>query len=76
MCFSVKWPHLNLTFSNFSEAIPDVDTKQLFVGANVKYSYQQLLDISLKGVYNNWKANQGDESVELSSCLWKARNGG
>ena len=72
MCFSVKWPHLNLTFfSNFSEAIPDVDTKQLFVGANLKYSYQQLLDISLKGVYNNWKANQGDESVELSHAYGK-----
>ena len=58
-------------FSNFSEAIPDVDTKQLFVGANLKYSYQQLLDISLKGVYNNWKANQGDESVELSHAYGK-----
>ena len=38
----------------------DIDTKQLFIGANLKYSYQQLFDVSLKGVYNNWKANFGD----------------
>ena len=46
-------------FGNFSEAMSDIDTKQLF-GANLKYSYQQLFDVSLKGVYNNWKANFGD----------------
>ncbi len=43
-------------FSNFSVAEPGIDTKRLFVGANLKYSYQQLFDIGLKGVYNNWKA--------------------
>ncbi|MDD2951842.1 MAG: TonB-dependent receptor [Parabacteroides sp.] len=47
-------------FSNFSEAMSDIDTKQLFIGANLKYSYQRLFDVSLKGVYNNWKANLGD----------------
>lgn len=47
-------------FGNFSEAMSDIDTKQLFIGANLKYSYQQLFDVSLKGVYNNWKANFGD----------------
>lgn len=46
-------------FGNFSEAFDAIDTKQLFVGANLKYSYQQLFDISLKGVYNNWKAEYG-----------------
>lgn len=46
-------------FGNLSEAFDAIDTKQLFVGANLKYSYQQLFDISLKGVYNNWKAEYG-----------------
>ncbi len=50
-------------FGNFSEAMGDVDTKRLFVGANLKYSYQRLFDITLKGVYNNWKANYGDTWV-------------
>ena len=50
-------------FGNFSEAMSDIDTKRLFVGANLKYSYQQLFDITLKGVYNNWKANYGDTWV-------------
>lgn len=43
-------------FGNFSIAEPGIDTKRLFVGANLKYSYQQWFDIALKGVYNNWKA--------------------
>lgn len=51
-------------FNNFSYALPDVDTKQFFVGASLKYSYQQLFDINLKGVYNNWKAEYGDSWSE------------
>lgn len=50
-------PSLNNTkdhFGNFSDPLNLVDSKQLFVGANLKYSYQQLFEISLKGVYNNW----------------------
>ena len=43
-------------FGSFRVAEPGIDTKQLFVGANLKYSYQQWFDIALKGVYNNWKA--------------------
>lgn len=50
-------------FGNFSQAMPDIDTKRLFVGANLKYSYQQLFDLSLKGVYNHWQANYGDSWV-------------
>ena len=42
-------------FGNFSEPLTGVDTKQFFAGAELKYSYQQLFDITLKGVYNNWK---------------------
>lgn len=41
-------------FGNFSIPANLMDSKQLFVGANLKYSYQQLFEISLKGVYNNW----------------------
>ena len=42
----------------------EIDTKQLLVGANLKYSYQQLFEISLKGVYNNWKAEYSDKYSE------------
>ncbi len=40
-----------------------IDSKQLFVGADLKYSYQQLFDIHLKGVYNNWTMEFGEDYV-------------
>lgn len=43
-------------FGNYSVAQSGIDTKRIFAGVNLKYSYQQLFDISLKGVYNKWKA--------------------
>ena len=43
--------------------MPDVDTKLLFAGVNLKYSYQQLFDIQLKGVYNHWTATYGDSWI-------------
>lgn len=43
-------------FGNYCKAQPGIDTKRIFAGVNLKYSYQQLFDISLKGVYNKWKA--------------------
>lgn len=56
-------------FSSVSRAL-QMDADQLFVGVNLKYSYQQLLDLNLKGVYNHWKieapdsyASYGDELV-------------
>lgn len=52
--------YLENEFGNFSNTFDAIDTKQLFIGANLKYSYQQLVDISLKGIYNNWKAEYGD----------------
>lgn len=54
-------------FGNFSNTFSCIDTKQLFIGANLKYSYQQLFDISLKGVYNNWKAEYGDDWIPGNS---------
>lgn len=53
-------------FGNFSEAMSDINTKQLFVGASLKYSYQQLFELTLKGQYNNWKAEYGDEWIGFS----------
>lgn len=48
-------------FGNYSNALSDIDTKAFFAGANLKYSYQNFLDIQLKGVYNSWKGNYNDE---------------
>lgn len=54
-------------FGNFSMPVRGVDTKQFFVGANLKYSYLQYFDISLKGVYNNWKAKYGEANEDLKN---------
>ena len=56
-------------FGSFSVAEPGIDTKQLFVGANLKYSYQQWFDIALKGVFNNWKAETVRPIEKLSIAL-------
>lgn len=48
------WLREEDTFANVSNAF-QADADHLFIGANLKYSYQQLLDINLKGVYNHWK---------------------
>ena len=45
---------------NYVSMRDDINSKQLFLGANLKYSYQKLFDINLKGVYNNWKMELGD----------------
>lgn len=50
-------------FGNYSNVLPGIDTKAFFAGANLKYSYQNYLDIQLKGVYNNWKGNYDDNWV-------------
>lgn len=61
-------------FGNFSEAMSDINTKRFFAGVNLKYSYQKLFEINLKGVYNNWKANYGDswDGVEANAELDRA----
>ena len=59
-------PHfatLENEFGNFSHAMDNINTTLLFVGANLKYNYQQLFELSLKGVYNSWKAKYGDDWV-------------
>lgn len=52
-------------FGNFSQALPGVNTTLLFAGANLKYSYQDLVEVSLKGVYNHWKGSYGDDWEQL-----------
>ena len=48
-------------FANVSNAF-QADADHLFVGANLKYSYQQLLDINLKGVYNSWTVDEPNDA--------------
>ena len=49
-------------FAGFLDAERFVNTKRFFAGANLKYSYQDFLDISVKGVYNHWTAEFNDET--------------
>ena len=48
---------------NYIEMREDIASKRLYVGADLRYSYQQIIDLRLKGVYNNWKMNLGDNYV-------------
>ncbi|GHT36406.1 hypothetical protein AGMMS49574_28080 [Bacteroidia bacterium] len=41
-------------FGNISQTIP-LDSKLLRGGLELKYAYQRLFEVSLKGVYNRWK---------------------
>lgn len=47
-------------FGSLLSSMSNIDTKLFFLGANLKYSYQKLFEIQLKGVYNNWTASFGD----------------
>lgn len=59
-------------FGSACGMLNEIDTKQLLIGANLKYSYQQLFDISLKGVYNNWTAEYSDKYPEADFVGKKA----
>lgn len=48
-------------FGNVSNAF-QADADHLFAGINLKYSYQELFDINVKGVYNHWKVKSPDDS--------------
>lgn len=61
--FVPQFPDLENRFGNFSQAMDNINTTLLFVGANLKYNYQQLFELSLKGVYNSWKAKYGDDWI-------------
>ncbi|WP_304958641.1 TonB-dependent receptor [uncultured Parabacteroides sp.] len=43
-------------FANTSKAL-QANAKHAFGGVNLKYSYQQIFDINVKGVYNNWNVD-------------------
>ena len=38
----------------------NIDTKLFYVGANLKYKYQQWFEIGVKGVYNNWSGDYNE----------------
>lgn len=48
-------------FRNVSEGL-QMDADHAFGGVNLKYSYQQWVDINLKGVYNHWKIKGKENS--------------
>lgn len=58
-------------FGNLSTVYPGLDSDQLFAGVNLKYSYQQLFDISLKGVYNHWKVESNQEDASQAGPDWQ-----
>lgn len=45
---------------NFLRTMEYIDTKLLFGGIELKYSYRKNFDLHLKGVYNQWDSNYGD----------------
>ena len=57
-------------FGNALDAL-QLNSDRLFVGANFKYSYQQLFDINLKGVYNHWKV-KADKDATNSDISYEA----
>jgi len=54
------------TFSNHYRAIL-FDSKQFYAGANLKYSYQDFLDFTLKGVYNHWSIDKKEGYINCEA---------
>ena len=51
------------------------DSRKFFAGVNLKYSYQQLFNISLKGVYNGWSAADAElDGTPANAAVFKAYN--
>ena len=44
-------------FTNLIDGYQEINTKLFYVGANLKYKYQQWFEIGVKGVYNNWSGD-------------------
>jgi len=53
-------------FANYSSVLP-LNSKRFQGGAELKYAYQKLFEITLKGVYNNWKVENG-KSDDISDA--------
>ena len=69
-------PSIANSFGNYG--IPEIfDTKKFYAGAEIKYNYQSLFGISLKGVFNNWDAKNvygqgeayGRPKTEITSTI-------
>ncbi len=60
-CYFMVYKPLRYDVFNYLKMRDDIDSRQLFVGADLKYSYRQLFDIRLKGVYNNWTMELGED---------------
>ena len=50
------------------------DSRKFFTGVNFKYSYQQLFNLSLKGVYNGWSAAHVSDIKTADRLSFKAYN--
>ncbi len=49
-------------FPNLVQATQLFDTKLFYVGANLKYQYQQWFEIGVKGVYNRWDCDYHEQT--------------
>jgi len=56
-------------FGSMLSPMSSIDTKLFFAGANLKYNYQKLFEIQLKGVFNSWDASLGRNWVGGSGDL-------
>lgn len=59
-------------FGNVSQVLRGVNSDRLFIGLNLKYSYQQFFDFALKGVYNHWTLDYDDEASSSVGVEWEA----
>jgi len=57
--------------SNYSNLLV-LNTSRLLTGAELRYNYQKLFDVSLKGVYNNWDVKADDRIGGILPTEWKA----
>jgi len=48
--------------SDFSQTMRNwgLDAKRLLFGASLKYAYQNFIEFTLKGIYNNWDVDSGE----------------
>lgn len=60
-------------WGNVADAVY-LDSKVLRVGASLKYSYQQLVDFTLKGVYNSWDVSPTVKEDNINENDLKAYN--
>ena len=68
--------YFSSVMADFGNAL-DVDqanSQHLLVGLNMKYSFQQLVDLHLKGIYNHWSISHEDEYYEQISSAYPAGN--